>query len=263
LSAGGLPLSITSGTDGKLWFTVLAPPCDFGICPVPVGAAIGSISTNGAITLFPLPDGSAASSGAQDLVSGSDGNLWFTQSDRIASISPAGVIHEYSIPTANSIAAGIASGAEGNIWFAESGANKIGKLSLPTGRITITSGYTGNWYNPSQSGHGFSVEVLANASMLVEWFVFAPDGGPTWIIATGPITGNTATLQAYQTAGPGGRFPPNFDPSQVHNLSWGALTLAFTDCNNGTASWEPTVTGYSAGSIPITRLTLPARLKCP
>jgi hypothetical protein len=138
----------------------------------------------------------------------------------------------------------------------------LGSIQTASGS-DITPGYTGNWYDPSQSGHGFSIEVLPDARLLVEWYVFAPGGGQTWIIATGPITGNTATLQAYQVAGAGGRFPPNFDPSQLQDTVWGTLTFAFTDCSNGTASWQPTVAGYEAGSIPISRLTLPARLKCP
>jgi hypothetical protein len=90
-----------------------------------------------------------------------------------------------------------------------------------------------------------------------------PNGGQSWIVATGPIAGNTAVLQGFQPVGSGGRFPPNFDPSQLHNQAWGTITFTFTDCNNGQVSWQPTATGYTSGSIPITRLTMPAGLTCP
>jgi hypothetical protein len=129
--------------------------------------------------------------------------------------------------------------------------------------FAIGSGMTGNWFAPDQAGHGFIVEVLPNNVLLAEWFVFAPDGGPTWIVATGPIAGDTAVLDAYQTDGPGGRFPPNFDPAQIANRRWGTLTFRFTDCDSGQASWQPVAPGYAVGSMSIKRLTLPAGLSCP
>jgi len=99
--------------------------------------------------------------------------------------------------------------------------------------------------------------------MLAEWFVFGPDGGRDWIIATGPITGNTAVLAAFQSGGSGGRFPPNFNAAQVQNQAWGTITFTFTDCDTGQVSWAPTAPGYTGGSVPIKRLTIPAGLSCP
>lgn len=129
--------------------------------------------------------------------------------------------------------------------------------------FAIGPGITGNWYDPAESGHGFGIEVLPGNQMLAEWYVFGPNGGRDWIVGVGPITGNTAVLTAFQSAGNGGRFPPNFNAAQVQAQPWGTITLSFTDCNNGTASWQPTAPGYTAGSIPIQRLTMPAGLTCP
>ncbi len=136
-------------------------------------------------------------------------------------------------------------------------------LTVVEGTVVITPGFTGNWFDPAESGHGFSLEVLPGNNMLAEWFVFAPTGGQSWIVATGPITGNTAVLQAWQAAGPGGLFPPNFNASEVQSQPWGTITFTFADCNNGQVSWQPTATGYTSGSIPISRLTMPAGLTCP
>ncbi len=127
--------------------------------------------------------------------------------------------------------------------------------------FTIGNGMTGQWFDPNESGHGFGLEVLPGNVLLAEWYVFARRIGRDWIIASGPIVGNTAVLAAAQTSG--GKFPPNFNPAQIENQAWGPMTFTFTDCNNGTASWQPTVAGYTAGSIPITRLTMPAGLTCP
>jgi len=135
--------------------------------------------------------------------------------------------------------------------------------NLVASAFPIGPGMTGNWFDPSQSGHGFSIEILPGNQMLAEWYAFAPNGGQVWIVATGPITGNSAVLQGYQAVGAGGRFPPNFDPTQLQRQLWGTLTFTFSDCNNGQASWQSVVAGYPSGSIPITRLTMPAGLACP
>ena len=130
--------------------------------------------------------------------------------------------------------------------------------------VAITPGFTGNWYDPAESGHGFSIEVLPNNLMLAQWYVFSPGGGPQWIVATGPISNDVAVLSgAYTVDYGGGRFPPNFDPQGVLQYPWGTIIFTFTDCNSGVVSWQPVVSGYSSGSMPIKRLTMPAGLTCP
>ncbi|HET6545720.1 MAG TPA: plastocyanin/azurin family copper-binding protein [Rhodanobacteraceae bacterium] len=147
------------------------------------------------------------------------------------------------------------------------GLGMVGSITVQaasgSGNVPITAGFTGNWYDPSQSGHGFGIEVLEGDVMLLDWYVFAPDGGQAWVTAIGAIDGDTAVLDAATTAGSGALFPPNYDASQVHAEPWGTITLTFTDCNHGEASWQPTAAGYTAGSMPLVRLTQPAGLSCP
>jgi streptogramin lyase len=116
------PSGITSGPDGNIWFTETGTD------------KIGRITTNGAISEFPL----SPASGPIGIVLGPDGNLWVaeTYANKIAVISPAGaVIGEYAIPTANSDDRFITSGPDGNIWFTETRGNKIGRIT-PKGAIT-------------------------------------------------------------------------------------------------------------------------------
>jgi hypothetical protein len=127
----------------------------------------------------------------------------------------------------------------------------------------ITPGMTGSWYDPNQSGHGWMLEVLPNNQIFASWFVFAPGGGPTWIIAQGSYSGATATLTAYQRSGPGGLFPPNYDPANTQVVSWGNVTITFADCSHATLNYSSTLAGYNAGTIVLTRLTQPAGLTCP
>jgi hypothetical protein len=130
---------------------------------------------------------------------------------------------------------------------------------------SIVVGTTGTWYNPAQGGHGFMLEVLQGTPMqlLASWFVFAPQGGQSWIVGLGPIKGNRAVVQGMQALGSGGRFPPNFDRANVVDAPWGTLTFSFTDCNHGHVDWNSTVPGYASGGTDLVRLTLPAGLSCP
>ena len=60
----------------------------------------------------------------------------------------------------------------------------------------------------------------------------------------------------------GGRWIPNFNPTQIVPNPWGTLTFTFTDCNHGRVDFN-SIAGYGAGSMNLTRLTQPAGLSCP
>jgi plastocyanin len=137
--------------------------------------------------------------------------------------------------------------------------------------ITLGGYMSGNWYDPSQSGHGFELEFTSQPSgtpgqnaLVAYWYVYAPEGGTqNWIFAEGPYdtTANTVSLPAFFLTG--AKFPPLFDSSALVQTNWGTLTFTFTDCNNGTASWASTAAGYGSGSIPIVRITSVAGTTCP
>jgi plastocyanin len=129
--------------------------------------------------------------------------------------------------------------------------------------VPITPGFTGAWYDPAQSGHGILVEILDGNQFLTWWFTFTPNGQQAWFGNVGsidPVT-NTATVEALQTEG--GRWIPNFDPSNVTNPVWGQLKFSFTDCNHGRVDFTSSTPGYGEGHMDLTRLTQPAGLACP
>ncbi len=139
-----------------------------------------------------------------------------------------------------------------------------GGHSTPFGRA-IGAGFTGSWYDPAQSGHGFSLAGTGPGSpqqLLAYWFTFAPEGGQSWVAALGPVDGRQVVVHGVQTVGTGARFPPNFDAANAHQESWGTLTFTFSDCNHGHVDWNPTAPGYASGGMDLTRLTLPAGLTC-
>ncbi len=105
------PYSIAAGSGNTLWFTV--GTLRKVIAPFPSGcpdyAAIGRITTDGAVTEFPLP------SQAQGIAPGPDGSLWFGQPGAIGKITTQGTIATYPIgkswrPTQLAVA------SDGSLW---------------------------------------------------------------------------------------------------------------------------------------------------
>jgi len=116
-TAGSYPVHITAGPDDNLWFTERG------------ANQIGRVTTGGAFTEFPLP---AASSSPNGIAAGPDGAIWFTElAGRIGRITASGAITEYATPTGGSYPEGITAGPDGNMWFTESGADQVGRFSLP------------------------------------------------------------------------------------------------------------------------------------
>jgi len=137
-----------------------------------------------------------------------------------------------------------------------------GQCQKLTSTGAIGLGFTGAWFDPAQSGHGLFIEVLSDNRIQGAWFTFNPSGTEqAWFIGEGTYAGNTATLTAV-TQPTGGRWIPNFDPTHIVANSWGSLTLTFTSCNQGTVAFTST-NGYGAGSMKLSRLTLPSGLTCP
>jgi len=143
------------------------------------------------------------------------------------------------------------------------GVGMHGTIRVNAVAFGITPGITGLWYNKSQSGHGFDVQVPGNGTIVAIWYVFDNAGNTLWLFGQGTYSGGTATLDVYTSTG--GLFPPAFDAATAarNKYKWGTFTLSFSDCNTGTASWVPLVAGYTSGSLPITRLTGVGGLACP
>jgi hypothetical protein len=68
--ATGAYRSITAGADGNMWFAE--------------AAGIGRITTGGALTSFPLPDGGKPTA----VATGADGNVWFASGGELCFVQP-------------------------------------------------------------------------------------------------------------------------------------------------------------------------------
>lgn len=144
------------------------------------------------------------------------------------------------------------------------GAGMAGKIIVEGsgGGFAIGNAVSGNWYDPSQSGHGFQLEKVNETTVTAFWFTFDAAGNQVWILGVGAIENNRIVMQAVRSRG--GRFPPNFDPAQITNPPWGTLTFTFTGCNAGRLEWTSTDPAFSAsGSMPLARVTAIQGTTCP
>src|SRR6266487_4440522 len=114
-SANTFPSSITAGSDGSIWFTVI------GTNNGP--SKIGVITPQGKIREFTLSHYILGS-----ITRGPDGNLWFTEfqydktgttAGKIGSITTAGKISYFPLPTSSNSPTSITFGTDHTLWFIE------------------------------------------------------------------------------------------------------------------------------------------------
>jgi hypothetical protein len=119
---------------------------------------------------------------------------------------------------------------------------------------TVGYAMSASWYNPDESGHGIMIHLLDAESAWMCWFTFDSSGNPYWICGLGVIEGDTITFEEAFIV-EGGFFPPNFDPAQVVEVTWGTIEVVFTDCDTGVLTWTTDTPGFESGEMPLARLT--------
>jgi virginiamycin B lyase len=121
------------------------------------------------------------------MAEGSDGNVWFPEyaknqhANRIARITPSGVITEYPIPTAGATPLFITAGPDGNLWFTELGVGQVAKIDPSTGNITeysigankglgaITAGSDGNIWFLENTSTGAIGAISTSGTLIAEY----------------------------------------------------------------------------------------------
>ena len=121
------------------------------------------------MTDFPilLPDTPGGVGSPEDITTGPDGNLWFTdlRMNAIGRMTPDGNTTEFPLATPTSYPQGLAVGPDGRIWFAEYLGARIGAITT-AGVITeypLPSGLTGS--DQVVSGPGGNVWFLASGGI--------------------------------------------------------------------------------------------------
>ncbi len=122
-SSRNIPVNITAGSDGSVWFSVQ----DCNQVPCSTIGQIERITTSGKVTEYSVVE-------PDDITSGPDGALWFTEGSNIGRITTTGAVTEFRIPP-RSAPTGITAGPDGALWFAESNFGSIGRITT-SGTIT-------------------------------------------------------------------------------------------------------------------------------
>jgi virginiamycin B lyase len=149
------------------------------------GLFLSHLALGQAITEFPV------SSPPSYIVSGPDGNLWFTPGfPGIGKISTSGVVTQVPIGTSDGAGA-LVFDKDGNLWFAE-GANSIARMS-PNGEIVSFTLPGTSFYN---------IAIGADGNL---WFTGLPATAIGKITSSGSVSQYSLSSNPYAiTAGPDG-----------------------------------------------------------
>lgn len=127
--------------------------------------------------------------------------------------------------------------------------------AVTAAHAAVPAGISGSWINPSQGGHGFSVEVLPDGRAIAFWFVYDPAGHPVHLYLDGEIVEDAIIGTAYYNEGM--KFG-TFDEAERTQSVWGAVRLTFADCGHGWLEYNANGvagTGYGSGRMPLARLS--------
>ncbi|MSQ98084.1 MAG: CRTAC1 family protein [Xanthomonadales bacterium] len=119
---------------------------------------------------------------------------------------------------------------------------------------------SGSWNDPTHSGEGYTLEVMANGQALVYWFSYDPAGKRRWFFGVGAIEQGQLVFDDLLSTR-GGVFGAAFDPAAVEVYSWGTLNLDIS-CKSGTASYASSEQGFGSGQLALRRLTSLDGLTC-
>ncbi len=119
-SPSSVPIAITRGPDGALWFTDNSTTFP---------GKIGRIDTHGVTTEYALNLGSLCCGGFDAITTGPDGAVWFGEFNGIGRISTAGAVTEYIQSGCCIFPQSITSGPDGALWFTDTSNGRIGRIT--------------------------------------------------------------------------------------------------------------------------------------
>jgi len=106
---------------------------------------------------------------------------------------------------------------------------------------------TGIWWNPSESGRGFALEIQAG-TMFMGGYMFDASGNPIWYSSgQTPMTNTMTYVGTWNQFGNGQTMTGSYKPATVVDANVGTVRIQFSDTQNAT------LTLPDGGQIPITR----------
>ncbi len=118
---------------------------------------------------------------------------------------------------------------------------------------TVNLDFTGLWFNPAQNGHGIQVEqIFGNGvpKVVVSWYVYH-EGQQMWLIGSGDVDGQSATVDMYITSGP--EFGSAYDVNDYQGQLWGTVTMELFERNTMNFQWNAINAEFGQGNIDFSR----------
>lgn len=140
--------------------------------------------------------------------------------------------------------------------------------TIRTAGAGINSGISGSWFGeePQQAGHGFHIQVLDRPEngpydndVLVYWFNYI-NGEQIFMTGVGTAEDGHVEIPLTITSGPD--FGDGYSVDDLLYDPTGVLTLDFTNCDQGNASFDADYAGLSDFTFDIKRLTYIKNLPC-
>jgi hypothetical protein len=115
--------------------------------------------------------------------------------------------------------------------------------TIPIERFDIVSGgssatppagtpQAGWWWNPSESGRGFSLEIQ-KGTMLIAGYMYDAGGNPIWYSSQGTMTGTDTYQGNWVQFGYGQTLTGSYEAPVIVNADVGALTIQFSSATAG------------------------------
>ncbi len=127
---------------------------------------------------------------------------------------------------------------------------RYGWIADCTAAAPAVGAFTGQWWNPAESGWGVSLSHASRSVIFAVWFVYDAGGAPKWYTGECMSFAFTCYGPLYETLGP--PIGPTFDPALVSRREAGTLRIEFDGTDRARMYW--TLDGVS-GVRDITRQT--------
>jgi photosystem II stability/assembly factor-like uncharacterized protein len=115
------------------------------------------------------------------------------------------------------------------------------------------------WWNPAESGLGFSITQHASGQVFAGWYAYDADGRPSWrFVSGGSWTDDRTFTGGLNEANGPAFFPGPFTASNVSARTIGTATFHFDDDSNATFSYR--LDSGEAGEKRISRLLFGPRI---
>ncbi|MEE9423543.1 MAG: hypothetical protein V3V18_01025 [Methylococcales bacterium] len=131
--------------------------------------------------------------------------------------------------------------------------------------VAIQPGIGGAWYNTTESGHGFILNVSekdGQLTLLATWYVYDNDGNQMWLVGSAPFEQGATSITMPVIVTEKLQFD-NLGGGGLLELAWGSLDFEFSTCDEGLVTYNPNPNaGFAAGTTTIQRLTNTAKVLC-